>query len=373
MMRRLAPGVGVVLTGVAFAAAFQPWPDSGTLGAETQIAGGSASLSPVAAVLAAAALAAFLAGRYDAVDRVRGSVAAGVASVAVALYGFSVVGGAVQAGDAVGPWPAVALGTGVLAGLTALVDALGLQSDEVLVRVQSAVAGGIVGVLGLVGITLWNVVLLTIASGVVGAVSDIQEVLLGSVALGLGTVTIALAYLDTSDRGLSFVDVRWPETRDVVYGVGGFLTLLVVLLFGAELIDWLGFSSAEHGVVQTAREGDPRVLLWLIPASFLIVGPGEELLFRNVIQKSLYDVFTRPGAILVTSLVFAAVHFPAYATGGLLETVGSVLLIVPLSIVLGAVYARTENVVVSALIHGGFNAFQYAALYVAITQGIEFV
>ena len=373
MKRRLAPGVGVALTGIVFAATLRPWPDSGTLATETPVAGGSASLSPVGTALTLVALGAFLAVRRGVLDRVEGNAVSGVASGAVALYGVVVVVGAVQAGAAAGPWPVAALVAGTAAALTALVDAFGLQSEDVLVRVQSTVAAGIVGVLGLVGITLWHVVLLSVAAGVAESPSAAAEVLLGTIATALGTITVALGYLNGSDRGLSFVDLRWPDTRDIVYCVGGLVVLLVTLFVGAELIELLGLPSSEHSIVQTAREDDPDVLLWLIPLSVLLVGPGEELLYRNVIQKSLYDPFSRTGAVVVTSVLFASIHFSAYATAGLLETIGSLVLIVPLSIILGVAFARTENVLVPALIHGAFNAFQYAALYVAVTRGVEVV
>jgi len=372
MSERYAPGVGLVLSGIALVAALQPWPASGTLTGDVSI-GGAASLTPIAAVLAAAALAAFLARRHGAIDRVEGSVAAGVASVAIALHALGVTVRAVGAGGDAGLWPAVAVAAGAAAALVALVDGLGFDADDVLDRVQLTVTGTIVGVLGLLALSLWNALLVSIAAAVVGSPSASTRILLSTAATGLGSATVVLGYLDGTDRGLSFLDFGWPDTRDVVYGVGGFVVLLIVLLVGAELIDILGFSSAEHGIVQTARENDPTVLLWLIVPSVLLVGPGEELLYRNVIQKSLYDSFSRTGAVLVTSALFALVHFPAYATGGLLETIGSLLLIVPLSIVLGFAFARTENVVVPALIHGAFNGFQYAALYVAITSGVEFV
>ncbi len=373
MSQRYAPGVGVAMAGLALAASLQPWPASATLTAEISLAGGSASLTPIAAALAAAALAAFLARRYDALGQVEGSLAAGIASVATALYALGVVVRAVGAGDDPGIWPAVALAAGTVAGLAALVDGLGFDADDVLDRVQLTVSGAILGVLGLLVLSLWNTLLLAIAGGIVGSPGAGTRILISTAATGIGSATVVFGYLDGTDRGLDFLDVDWPDTRDVVYGVGGFVVLLLVLLVGAELVDVLGFSSAEHSIVQTARENDPAILLWLIVPSVLLVGPGEELLYRNVIQKSLYDSFSRTGAVLVTSALFALIHFPAYATGGLLETIGSLLLIVPLSIVLGFAFARTENIVVSALIHGAFNGFQYAALYVAITRDIAFV
>ncbi|SNZ17169.1 hypothetical protein SAMN06269185_2907 [Natronoarchaeum philippinense] len=373
MSQRYAPGVGVVLAGVALAASLQPWPDAGTLLSAVPIAGGAASLTPIAGVLSAVALAAFLASRHGALDRARGNVAAGVPSVGVALYAAVVAVGALDAGDAVGLWVLLAMAAGAGAGLAALVDGLELPVSGVLDRLQLTVSGAILGVLGLLALSLWNTLLVSLFTAVAGSPGPTARILISTSATGLGGVTIVLGYLNSTDRGLDFIDAGWLDTRDVVYGVGGFVVLLLVLLVSSELIELFGLSSAEHSIVQTARANDPRVLLWLLVPSVLLVGPGEELLYRNVIQKSLYDSFSRTGAVLVTSVLFALVHFPAYATSGVLDAIGSLLLILPLSIVLGVVFARTENVVVPALIHGAFNAFQYAALYVALTSGIELV
>lgn len=340
--------------------------------ADLSVADGQASVTPLATAIALVALGGFLARRYGRLDRTRGSLLSGVCSVAIVAYGLGAVVVATQSGAQIGWGPPIAVFAALSAGVAALVDGLAIPADQVAEMVQLTVAGSAVGVLGLLSIDLWNILLSQSLQATFGTgLSQLQEVFLGAIALGLGTVTVALAYITFNDLGRSFVDVRWPDTRDVVYGVGGFVGLLLVLIAGLQLIDLFGLSSAEHSTVEQAREGDPRILLLLIPASFLIVGPGEELLFRNVVQKSLYGAFSRAGAVVVSSVVFAVVHFPAYATSGLLSILGSLLLVFMLSLVLGVTYARTENVVVPALIHGGYNALQFAALYVAITRDVS--
>ncbi|WP_049933846.1 CPBP family intramembrane glutamic endopeptidase [Halarchaeum acidiphilum] len=102
-----------------------------------------------------------------------------------------------------------------------------------------------------------------------------------------------------------------------------------------------------------------------MPVSLLLVGPGEELLMRNVVQKRLYRAFSRRGAVVVGGLVFALVHLPAYATGGADAAALAVTLarLCCVSLVLGVVYERTDSVVASALAHGAYDAIQFGALF----------
>ncbi|MDX1746625.1 MAG: CPBP family intramembrane glutamic endopeptidase, partial [Halobacteriales archaeon] len=147
---------------------------------------------------------------------------------------------------------------------------------------------------------------------------------------------------------------------------------IVALNLGLSLaIQQFGLESASHSIVQSAQSS-PEVLLVLVPLSYLVIGPGEELLYRNVVQKSLYGAFSRPGAVIVGSVVFAAVHVFAFSGPGqsALATLNTLAVVFVLSLVLGAVYEQTENVVASALVHGTFDAIAFAATYVQLTGGV---
>jgi membrane protease YdiL (CAAX protease family) len=110
---------------------------------------------------------------------------------------------------------------------------------------------------------------------------------------------------------------------------------------------------------------DPTVLLWLIPGSFLLIGPGEELLFRGIVQGRLRETFDRVSGVVLASALFAAVHFAALTggTGGRLVTI--TVLFFP-ALVFGSVYELTDNLVVPALVHGAYNATLFALAYLAI-------
>jgi hypothetical protein len=122
---------------------------------------------------------------------------------------------------------------------------------------------------------------------------------------------------------------------------------------------------------QIRNFGDPVVILPFIPLSLLIIGPAEELVYRNLIQKPLYDAFSRRGAVLTASVIFALMHIPQYSPPGAsaIETLNALVLVFVLSLVLAIAYERTDNIVVPILIHGSFNAIQFLLLYVTLVSG----
>jgi len=124
----------------------------------------------------------------------------------------------------------------------------------------------------------------------------------------------------------------------------------------------VGVEGSDHATTQQAQER-PELMLVMIPIAILVIGPFEELLYRNVIQKSLYDTFSRAGAVVTASVIFAAVHVSAYATAGLGAVIASLGTVFGLSLVLGTIYERTENLVIPAPAHGLYNALLFANLY----------
>jgi len=283
------------------------------------------------------------------------------------------------------------------------------------------------GWLGFGMIILWGLPLSLLFAPLLllGLSEPVLNQVASTVALGFGTATGAAAYLWVSDRGLDFIDVELPSLRDVGYALAGVVGLFAALFAINLLIEQLGIPSSDHGIVEQAKDA-PQILLVLAPLSLLIVGPGEELLYRNVVQKSLYETFSRRGAIFIASVIFASVHVLAYgggvapplallagilaaipfvallgmlylragdssgpavaygllalliavgifvsvlvtgfsvSIGGVQSVLVSLGLVFVLSLVLGGIYARTENLVVPAVVHGVFNAVQFLLLY----------
>ncbi|MFB6361383.1 MAG: lysostaphin resistance A-like protein [Halobacteriales archaeon] len=351
MADRTAASVGFVLAGVALAAGLANWP--GTLGR-------------VAAGLSAVALVALGLRRYGRlergpVDRVAaGALVAAVGTAVVSLFGPALGRGSL----AMAPGPAVTAIAGLLAVPFAYADCQGVTRSDLLRKAGRTATAAALGLAGLLAIVAWSIVVGGVFRSLVGDIPPAIGAVLSSIALGLGTVTVAWLYLRGSDQGLTFVDLHRPSWRDgavVVVGVG---VLLGVNLGVGWLFQQLGLSAARHTIFEIAQD-EPGLLLVLIPLSFLLIGPGEELLYRNVVQKSLYDAFSRPAAIVVASVIFAAAHVPAYSASGStpLAVLNTLTVVFALSIVLGVAFDRTRNLVVPALIHGAFNAIAFAATY----------
>lgn len=241
-------------------------------------------------------------------------------------------------------------------------DGDGEGSTETTRRVYDVGVAVFVGIAGLLGIVVWQSLLAVPLLAVDPDPSATLNQGLGSVANGLGTASVALVFLYASGRGLAYLDLERPGWRDLGYVVVGVVALVAAQYAVSLFYAAFGVESASHGLADAVAE-NPEILAALIPASWLFVGPGEELLYRNTIQKSLYERFPTWAAIVATSAVFAVVHLPAFAGGSSLATGASLALVFFLSLVLGWVYARTGNLLVPAAVHGTFNVVQFLLLY----------
>jgi len=181
---------------------------------------------------------------------------------------------------------------------------------------------------------------------------------------GLAFGGVALAYLRLRGRSIGSVGLTLPSVRELLIVVGGYAAAFVAAISGAIIISITGAPAGENQVTEFAS-ADPSVLLWLVPASFLLIGPGEELLFRGIVQGRLRETFDRIPGVVLASALFAAIHYVALTggTGGRLVTV--TVLFFP-ALVFGTVYELTDNLVVPALVHGAYNATLFALAYLAI-------
>jgi len=206
---------------------------------------------------------------------------------------------------------------------------------------------------------------------------------------GIGCAGVALAYyklrpaiaprirssLGLSSEGPVFrIPAAVPDLRDVAVVVLGYATALTGAILGSVLITTVQRvtgTELDTGTNSAAELGmqNPEVLLLLIPASIFIIGPGEELLFRGVVQGRIREMFSPVPGIVIPSVIFAGLHWFALSGGsaqGNLVALG--ILVVP-SLVFGAAYEYTENIVVPSLIHGFYNATLFSMLYVVVAYG----
>ncbi|PSQ07479.1 CPBP family intramembrane metalloprotease [Halobacteriales archaeon QS_6_71_20] len=183
---------------------------------------------------------------------------------------------------------------------------------------------------------------------------------------GISFGGVASAYL--LRRGRSPLSLfRIPGLRDLAVAVGGFVGSFAILIVASIAVQRAGAPTADNQVAQLGAE-NPEVLLLLVPAAFVFIGPGEEILFRGVVQDRLREAFPAWVAIPVASVIFGAVHYVAL-TGAPSARAVTIGILSALTLVFGAAYEYTDNLVVPSLIHGAYDAVLFAGLYVVVTYG----
>ena len=247
----------------------------------------------------------------------------------------------------------------------------------------SSVGVGLVGLL--VGFLLAFVGIVSLGAVGVGATPLIILVVSLVLVQGVAFGGVALAYVTLRDRvrdavagaldlnlgegchDVAWLGVRLPGLRDIAAVGLGYVVAIGLGIGGGVLVSTFGIEAGSNQAAELASR-DPSVLLLLIPASFLLIGPGEELLFRGIVQGRLRETFSAPVAVLLASAIFAAVHYVALSgsPGARLVTVG--ILLGP-ALVFGTAYELTENLVVPSLIHGAYNATLFTLLYLALRFG----
>ena len=319
--------------------------------------------------LALLTLTVFLARYWGVLERSIGGPVAAVSSFGVVLLSGYAVNQGVTGG--IGPGSGLSIpvvfGTFLTASVVtalAIADYSGLSTEDVLSRLVWFLAGCGIAIAGQAATIVFGVLLLSVGFLAVGSLSDTQTAVATQVGMAFGVTAVTAAYLSLSDQSTDFLDIRLPSLRDSAWLAGGLVGIFAALLAVSMLMTATGTESASHTTEQQAQQ-NPEALLILIPLAIFIIGPFEELLYRNVIQKSLYEHFSRASAIVVASVVFAAVHLLAYRTAGPGAVLGSLGVVFALSLVLGVVYERTDNLVVPALVHGVYDAVVFFNIYTA--------
>ena len=176
----------------------------------------------------------------------------------------------------------------------------------------------------------------------------------------LTMIAVVVWYARTVDSE-RLIPAMVPNGRSLgLIGVG------IVVLLGLQyaingILQWAGFSPGANQAV-LAGAGDPTYFLLMVPISLLFVGPAEELLFRGAVQGRLQESWGTWPAIIAATALFGLIHIPA-VTGGFGAQLSYALLAGLLGVLLGACYAYTDNIVVPAVIHGGYNGTLFALLY----------
>jgi hypothetical protein len=179
----------------------------------------------------------------------------------------------------------------------------------------------------------------------------------GLATLWLGIV--GLAYLRFRPVSVSY-GVRWPTLRDAGWIVGG-VVLSVIVAVLVEIVV-IPFSDGGATTISAAASVSNPLVIYTIflVGNLIFIAPIEEFLYRGIIQGRLRESFGPVVAISITSIGFALGHIPSYWFGGsdlVSVSVGGALLgIAAGGFVLGAIYERTESLLIVSIIHGLLNS-----------------
>jgi membrane protease YdiL (CAAX protease family) len=217
------------------------------------------------------------------------------------------------------------------------------------------------GVGGVVFLILFSIPVVLVSNEL-----GVSELVVLAVGTGIGQyvsfVGLGLLYLRRREfdwgRIRSYLGIRVPTLRELGIVILGYVAIFVLILIVGAIVQAVGTEPAENqGAESLTGTTNPAVLLGAILMMFLVVGPCEEVLYRGIVQNRLRERLDLIPAIVIASVVFAAVHFVVLAPGTTftrkLTTIG--ILFVP-AIVLGVVYEYTGNLVVPALLHGIHNS-----------------
>ena len=195
-----------------------------------------------------------------------------------------------------------------------------------------------------------------------GTAGSLVVLFMATHLLGLGGV--AAAYAWARDGNLNRFNFELHPARDTALAVGLSLGLFVLALVAGYALQVAGYGTADNAVMGLVGD-DPVVIAALVVVSLVAIGPGEEFLFRGVIQGTFRRYVSAVPAVLLASILFALFHYTSLS-GTLEEKALYMLVVVVLSLALGAAYEYTENLWVPSVAHGLYDALLFVAVYASL-------
>lgn len=194
--------------------------------------------------------------------------------------------------------------------------------------------------------------------------TTVRLVLDVTVQQGIVFCGLAAFYLWIRDLDLDWIGISVPDFEQIRWIAGGWIAAFTTALTFGIIAVLIGFNAGENRLVRIVSD-DPEALLVMIPVTIVLIGPGEELLFRGIIQRSLRERFGSVIAIVLASSIFAAAHLTSL-TGSLESRMITIALLFAPTLVFAISYERTGNVLVPMLIHGLYNATLFSLQYAMI-------
>lgn len=140
--------------------------------------------------------------------------------------------------------------------------------------------------------------------------------------------------------------VELPTARDVAVAV----LFLPVILVGAILLGSVEYAIIEPAPVVESLATNEFFLLVVVMVGF--VGFVEEFVFRGILQRTVEAYTGRIAGIVLSSLVFGAMHSSLQLPGEIAFGIG-------IGVLFAVVYDLTDNLVLVTLLHGVLNVFLF--------------
>lgn len=182
-------------------------------------------------------------------------------------------------------------------------------------------------------------------------------------------IVVGVVYLRLVGLGRDWIDLRWPDKTSIRWSVIGSGVILAVYVAFVAIVTVFNLEVAENSIVEII-DGDVLMVFALMVIVVTLNAPAEEFLYRNIIQKRLYDAFSVPSAIIITSVVFASIHIPTYVVAGtsMTGTATSIIFVFTASLVMGAVYFKSKNLIVPIAVHACLNLVVFGLYLVEFLQ-----
>ena len=198
------------------------------------------------------------------------------------------------------------------------------------------------------------------------SITPISQLALSLVAIqGLGFPLVAVLYFRYEGRSLrSFVPVSVPSLPELGISLGAWIAAIVVTPIVATIVITIANEQPASNAAGETAQQNPEIIPLLIPLVFLLNAPGEELLFRGVIQGLLAERFSAWVAILLATAAFAPLHIIALVGSPTAALLTIIIISVP-SLIFGSVYELTDNLIVPSLVHALFNSSLFIGIYLS--------
>jgi membrane protease YdiL (CAAX protease family) len=172
--------------------------------------------------------------------------------------------------------------------------------------------------------------------------------------------TLSVLYLVLRRSPVPFVvpwRLTWPTMTDLGVILGGTVALIALDLLTQPAVDWL--SDLSGRLTRYPAPTHPVAMIVDDSLGSLLTGLSEEAIFRfYLINVLLLRGSSRGGAVILSTVVFAAIHW----SFGL----GAVAFAAAAGLLLAAAYLTTRSLTAPVLIHALYDAADFSGLIAAL-------